>query len=74
MEVLYLDKLGRVVIPIRVRRAMNIDEKSALELNVVKGKIVIRKMGDYCKICQSSIDNKLELGICSACVKRIKNI
>ena len=48
-----LDQLGRVVIPIELRRTLNIGEKDALEVFVNGDQIVLRKYAPGCVLCGS---------------------
>lgn len=54
-----LDELGRVVIPIELRRTLGIDQKDGLEIFVNGDQIVLRKYAPGCVIC-GSIDNDLQ--------------
>lgn len=51
-----VDELGRVVIPIELRRTLGIDEKDALEIYVDNEKIILRKYEPACVFC-SNADN-----------------
>ena len=51
-----LDHLGRVVLPVEMRRLLNISEKDALEIFVQDDSIVIRKHHDECVFCGSVRD------------------
>ncbi|MHB8984583.1 MAG: AbrB/MazE/SpoVT family DNA-binding domain-containing protein [Eubacteriales bacterium] len=44
-------ELGRVVIPIELRRTMGIDEKDALEIYVDEEKIILKKYEPACVFC-----------------------
>ncbi len=46
-----VDELGRVVIPIELRRTMGIDEKDALEIYVDNEKIILKKYEPACVFC-----------------------
>ncbi|MBQ8720031.1 MAG: AbrB/MazE/SpoVT family DNA-binding domain-containing protein [Clostridia bacterium] len=74
MGLVYVDKLGRIVIPITVRRTLDINEGSALELELDKEKIIIHNADLRCKLCCSNIDNDLGIGLCQSCIKKVKNI
>ena len=43
-----VDELGRVVIPIELRRTLSINEKDALEIYVDTDKIILRKYEPTC--------------------------
>ncbi len=46
-----VDELGRVVIPIELRRTLGIDEKDALEIYVDSEKIILKKYEPACVFC-----------------------
>jgi transcriptional pleiotropic regulator of transition state genes len=51
-----VDELGRIVIPIELRRTLGIDEKDALEIYVDSEKIILKKYEPACVFC-SNADN-----------------
>ena len=70
-----LDNLGRVVIPIEVRRTLEIEERDGLEIFVDKDRIILMKYKPSyeCVFCGSS-DNVSEFKrktICSKCLESI---
>ncbi|MDH7578331.1 MAG: AbrB/MazE/SpoVT family DNA-binding domain-containing protein [Bacillota bacterium] len=46
-----VDELGRVVIPIELRRTLGIAEKDALEIYVDREKIILKKYEPACIFC-----------------------
>lgn len=68
-----VDELGRVVIPIELRRTLGIDEKDALEIYVDNEKIVLKKYEPACIFCSSADDVQTFKGklVCSDCVKKM---
>ena len=46
-----VDELGRVVIPIELRRTLGIDLKDALEIYVDEEKIILKKYEPACIFC-----------------------
>lgn len=46
-----VDELGRVVIPIELRRTLGIEEKDALEIYVDNEKIILKKYEPACVFC-----------------------
>lgn len=49
-----VDELGRVVLPIELRRTLDIAEKDALEIYVDSDRIVLRKYEPACIFCGSA--------------------
>lgn len=68
-----LDELGRVVIPIEVRRVLNIAEKDSLEIYTENDSIILKKHTPNCFICgeRSNIRFKDKL-LCIDCINVIK--
>ena len=70
-----VDELGRVVIPIELRRTLNINEKDALEIYVDNDRIILRKYEPTCAcvFCGNADEVVLFRGknICNDCIKEI---
>ena len=49
-----VDELGRVVLPIELRRTLGINEKDPLEIYVEGESIILRKPGGGCAFCGSA--------------------
>lgn len=66
-----VDELGRVVIPIELRRTLGIDEKDSLEIYVDNEKIVLKKYEPACVFCSSADDVQTFKGklVCKKCVE-----
>jgi len=54
-----VDELGRVVIPIELRRTLGIAEKDALEIYVDHEKIILKKYEPACIFCGMLTHNPL---------------
>ncbi len=70
-----VDELGRIVLPIELRRTLDIAEKDALEIYVDGDTIVLRKYEPACIFCGNTQDVFLFKGrnICPACMKELKD-
>lgn len=65
------DPLGRVVIPIELRRNLGIGEKDGLEIFVENDRIILRKYQPGCINC-GAVDDLKHLGkirLCKACLQ-----
>lgn len=51
-----VDELGRIVLPIELRRTMNIEVKDALEIYVDGDQIVLKKYEPSCIFCGNAKD------------------
>ncbi len=69
-----VDELGRVVLPIELRRTLDIAEKDSLEIYVDEDMIVLKKYESSCVFCGSAknIVNYKGKNVCAACIKDIK--
>lgn len=68
-----LDELGRIVLPIEMRRSFNLAEKDAVEIYVEGDSIILRKHQPNCLICGESknlVEYKGKL-FCRSCVKNL---
>jgi len=68
-----LDELGRIVLPIELRRTFNIAEGDPLEIFVENGKIILAKYEVNCTLCGSKEDI-VEYNNKSVCKKCIDNL
>lgn len=70
-----VDELGRVVIPIELRRTLSIEEKDALEIYVDQDRIILRKYEPSCAciFCGNADEVTLFKGknICASCVRSL---
>uniref|UniRef100_A0A7C1F2I1 AbrB/MazE/SpoVT family DNA-binding domain-containing protein n=1 Tax=Ammonifex degensii TaxID=42838 RepID=A0A7C1F2I1_9THEO len=64
-----VDELGRVVIPIELRRTLGIEEKDALEIYVDHEKIILKKYEPACIFCGNASDVQHYRGrlVCREC-------
>ncbi len=70
-----VDELGRVVIPIELRRTLNIAEKDALEIYVDGEHIILKKYEPACIFCGNArnVTNYKGKNICPDCALELKN-
>lgn len=66
-----VDELGRVVIPIELRRTLGIEEKDALEIYVDDEKIILKKYEPACVFCGNAADVRVFKGkqVCQECAR-----
>ena len=69
-----VDELGRVVIPIELRKFLDIKEKDSLEISLTDRGIFIKKEEPFCVFCNSNINLKLycNKNICKSCIENLK--
>ena len=68
-----VDELGRIVLPIELRRTLGIDVKDALEIFVDGNQIVLNKYEPASIFCNSANDivNFKGKNICRQCLKEL---
>ena len=71
-----VDELGRIVLPIELRRTLNIDEKDALEIYVDGSSVILRKYQPSCVFCGEADDVVVYRGknICRSCLKELEKL
>ena len=71
-----VDELGRVVIPIELRRTLGISEKDALEIYVDGERIILKKYEPACIFCGNADNVTHYKGkiICSECLKEMAQV
>ncbi|MBC7076186.1 MAG: AbrB/MazE/SpoVT family DNA-binding domain-containing protein [Syntrophomonadaceae bacterium] len=68
-----VDELGRIVIPIELRRTMGIEEKDALEIYVDDEKIILKKYEPACIFCGNAeeVTNYKGKNLCKNCLTEL---
>lgn len=68
-----VDELGRIVIPIELRRTMSIEEKDALEIYVDTDKIILKKYEPACIFCGNAeeVMNYKGKNLCRNCMTEL---
>ncbi len=68
-----LDSLGRIVLPIELRRTLNIQVKDEMEIYVESDKIILRKHTASCVFCGSTEGTREFKGmlVCDRCLKEL---
>ena len=71
-----VDELGRIVLPIELRRTLDIAEKDPLEIYVDEDSIVLKKYEPSCTFCGrgKSVVDFHGKNVCSYCIEEIKSI
>jgi len=69
-----VDELGRVVLPIELRRTLNIMEKDALEIYVDGESVILKKYEPACIFCGNAKDVVHYKGknVCDTCISEMK--
>ena len=70
-----IDDLGRIVLPIEIRKNLNIGNRDAVEIFIDEDKVILKKYEPACIFCDNADDvilyrNKL---VCRECVDKLQN-
>jgi transcriptional pleiotropic regulator of transition state genes len=71
-----VDDLGRIVIPMELRRTLGINVKDPLSISVDGEKIILQKHRDSCVVCGSieEIVRVRDRAMCADCVGVVKRL
>ena len=71
-----VDELGRIVLPIELRRTLDIVEKDAIEIYVDGASIILKKYEPTCVFCGNADNVKLVKGkyVCADCLEEMKKL
>ena len=69
-----VDELGRIVLPIELRRTLDITERDSLEIYVDGSSIILKKYQPACIFCDDAKDVVSYKGknICAKCLKELE--
>ena len=71
-----VDELGRIVLPIELRRTLNIEIKDPLEIYVDGESIMLKKYQPSCIFCDGMDDIQTFQGknVCKHCIEKLTNL
>jgi transcriptional pleiotropic regulator of transition state genes len=71
-----VDDLGRIVIPMELRRTLGIKVKDPLSISVEDERIILQKHRDACVLCGSTdeIVRVNDRAVCADCVGAVKRL
>ena len=71
-----VDELGRIVLPIELRRTLDIAERDELEIYLDDDKVILKKYEPSCIFCGSSCGLVTYHGrnVCMECIENMNNI
>ena len=71
-----VDELGRIVLPIEMRRTLDIAERDALEIYVEGSSVILKKYKPSCVFCDATKDVASFRGknVCPKCLKELKDL
>lgn len=68
-----VDELGRIVLPIELRRTLDIEEKDEIEFCLEGDKLILRKYEESCLFCSATRDLVTYMGknVCVDCIRKM---
>lgn len=71
-----VDELGRIVLPIELRRTLDIEEKDQIEFCLEGDKLILRKYEESCLFCSDTHDLVTYMGknVCVDCIQKMSRI
>lgn len=68
-----VDELGRIVLPVELRRTLDIEVRDSLEIYLDGGRIILQKYENTCIFCGSSRGLSIYRGknVCRDCAHKI---
>ena len=70
-----VDELGRIVLPIEIRKTLDIQQKDAIEIFIDEDKIILQKYQPACIFC-NRVENIVYFNdkrVCSDCIEKMKS-
>lgn len=68
-----IDDLGRIIVPKTVRESLRIEEGDLLEIYIVDGGVLFKKVEEPCTFCgELTGENLLGKYVCKTCKENIK--
>ena len=65
-----VDRLGRIVIPLELRKRYGLLEGARIEFIDVGDGITVRPSEPFCRICRVKISEGASLPLCEACIEK----
>lgn len=71
-----MDELGRVVLPIEIRRSLDIEERDPIEITVDGDHIILKKYQQTCIFCSEAEDllDYCDKRVCRECLKKLNDL
>ena len=68
-----VDELGRIVLPVELRRTLDIAEKDVLEIYVEGNSIILKKYEPACVFCSyaRNVVNFKGKNVCQSCIREL---
>ena len=67
-----IDKLGRILIPIKIRKKLGITLKSKMMLSLESNHIILSPICRKCMLCGCQMEQEKKMQLCDECIEKIK--
>lgn len=69
-----LDELGRIVLPMELRKTLDLKVKDSIEITTDKGSIILKKFSPACIFCgkETKVTDFKDKNICLKCLEELK--
>lgn len=70
-----VDDLGRIVIPMELRRTLGIRVKDPISIYTENGRIILEKHHAACAVCGDTCEDMVDIkgrSVCAACVEAVR--
>ena len=68
-----IDKLGRLVVPLELRRKYGLNIGSRVEFLDTGDSVIIKPSEPACRICRADVSEGSEFPLCESCISKIIN-
>lgn len=70
-----VDELGRIVLPIELRRALEIEERDLMNISMEGDALLVRKHRPYCLFCGADADllTYRHKSVCRTCLRALND-
>ena len=72
MMVRIVDELGRIVLPVEFRKALNLGTGCDVKIELNGGSIVLTPNECVCSVCKTAIPSGTRFNLCESCIAEIK--
>jgi len=69
-----VDKLGRLVLPIDIRKQMGIETFTEVKMIFENGVLTITSHIKSCKLCGATLLADTPMSICKKCIQKVKDL
>ena len=66
-----VDRLGRIVIPLELRKKHGLDEGVKIEFVDADDGVVVGSTEPFCRICRARISDGDTIPLCEACIEEV---